>query len=81
MAETHTVKSPLPGIFYRRPSPEALPYVEEGQQVKAGQTIGLVEVMKSFHEVPADEEGVALRFLVEDEEPVQIGQDLLALGQ
>ena len=81
MAETHTVKSPLPGIFYRRPSPEALPYVEEGQQVKAGQTIGLVEVMKSFHEVPADEEGVALHFLVEDEEPVQIGQDLLALGQ
>ena len=81
MPETHTVKSPLPGIFYRRPSPEALPYVEEGQQVKAGQTIGLVEVMKSFHEVPADEEGVALRFLVEDEEPVQIGQDLLALGQ
>lgn len=81
MAETHTVKSPLPGIFYRRPSPEALPYVEEGQQVKAGQTIGLVEVMKSFHEVPADEEGVALRFLVQDEEPVQIGQDLLDLGQ
>ena len=81
MAETHTVKSPLPGIFYRRPSPEALPYVEEGQQVKAGQTIGLVEVMKSFHEVPADEAGVALRFLVEDEEPVQIGQGLLDLGQ
>jgi acetyl-CoA carboxylase biotin carboxyl carrier protein len=81
VAETHTVKSPLPGIFYRRPSPEALPYVEEGRQVKAGETIGLVEVMKSFHEVPADEAGVALRFLVEDEEPVQIGQDLLALGQ
>jgi biotin carboxyl carrier protein len=81
VAETHTVKSPLPGLFYRRPSPEALPYVEEGQQVKAGQTIGLVEVMKSFHEVPADEEGVALHFLVEDEEPVQIGQDLLEVGQ
>jgi acetyl-CoA carboxylase biotin carboxyl carrier protein len=81
VAETYTVKSPLPGIFYRRPSPEALPYVEEGQHVKAGQTIGLVEVMKSFHEVPADKAGVALRFLVEDEQPVQIGQDLLALGQ
>ena len=81
MAETHTVKSPLPGIFYRRPSPEALPYVEEGQHVKAGETIGLVEVMKSFHEVPADEAGVALRFLVEDEEPVQIGQGLLDLGK
>jgi biotin carboxyl carrier protein len=55
--------------------------VEEGQQVKVGATIGLVEVMKSFHEVPADEAGVALRFLVQDEEPVQIGQDLLELGQ
>ena len=79
MAETHTVKSPLPGIFYRRPSPEATPYVEEGQTVKAGEPIGLVEVMKSFHEVPADEAGVAIRFLVENEEPVQIGQDLLEL--
>ena len=77
MAEMHAVKSPLPGIFYRRPSPEALPYVEEGQHVKAGDTIGLVEVMKSFHEVPADEAGVALRFLVQDEEPVERGQDLL----
>ena len=81
MAETHTVKSPLPGIFYRRPSPDALPYVEEGQHLKVGETIGLVEVIKSFHEVPADKAGVALRFLVEDEEPVQIGQDLLELGQ
>jgi biotin carboxyl carrier protein len=80
-AETHTVKSPRRGIFYRRPSPEALPYVEEGQHLKVGETIGLVEVIKSFHEVPADKAGVALRFLVEDEEPVQIGQDLLELGQ
>ena len=79
MAETHTVKSPLPGIFYRHPSPEAPPYVEEGQTVKAGETIGLVEVMKSFHEVRADEAGVAVQFLVENEEPVQIGQDLLEL--
>ena len=79
MAETHTVKSPLPGIFYRRPSPEAPPYVEEGQNVKTGETIGLVEVMKSFHEVRADEAGVAVQFLVENEEPVQIGQDLLEL--
>ena len=81
VAETHTVKSPRPGMFYRRPSPEALPYVEEGQHLKAGQTIGLVEVMKSFHEVPADEAGIALRFLVEDEEPVQIGQGLLEVGR
>ena len=80
-AEAHTVKSPRRGIFYRRPSPEALPYVEEGQHLKVGETIGLVEVIKSFHEVPADKAGVALRFLVEDEEPVQIGQDLLEVGQ
>ncbi|MCY4085725.1 MAG: hypothetical protein OXG37_02270, partial [Actinomycetia bacterium] len=46
-----TVTTPYPGTFYRRPRPDAEPYVSEGQRISAGQVIGLVEVMKNFFEV------------------------------
>ena len=69
----------MPGTFYRRPDPESDPYVEEGDQVSAGETVGLIEVMKSFHEVKAEEEGTIARFLVENEEAVDAGQDLVEM--
>ena len=69
----------MPGTFYRRPDPESDPYVEEGEQVSAGDTVGLIEVMKSFHEVKAEEEGTIARFLVESEEAVDAGQDLVEI--
>lgn len=75
-----TIKSPYPGTFYRRPSPEADPYVSEGDRVAAGDVVGLVEIMKNFHEVTSDGEGVIVRFLVESEDLVEAGQDLIALG-
>lgn len=74
-----TVKSPMPGTFFRRPDPESPYYIEEGDSISAGDTIGLVEVMKSFHEIKAEEEGVASTFLVGNEEPVTAGQDILEL--
>ncbi len=74
------VKSPYPGIFYRRPNPDADPYVSEGDQVSAGDVIGLVEIMKTFQEVTSDEEGTAERFLAENEQLIEVGQDLLLLG-
>ncbi len=74
-----TIKSPIPGIFYRKPSPDAQPYVKEGDRIEPGTTIGLISVMKSFHEVKADRAGVIVRFLVENEEPVRVGQDLVLL--
>ena len=52
----------MPGTFYRRPDPESDPYFEEGDQVSAGDTVGLIEVMKSFHEVKAEEEGTIARY-------------------
>ena len=73
------ITCPLPGIFYRRPSPDAGPYVAEGQKVSAGDVIGLVEIMKSFHEVRAGDGGVLDRFLVGNEEAVEAGQDVAAL--
>jgi acetyl-CoA carboxylase biotin carboxyl carrier protein len=69
----------MPGTFYRRPDPESDLYAEEGDQVSAGDTVGLIEVMKSFHEVKAEEEGTIARFLVENEEAVDAGQDLVEM--
>lgn len=76
---THEVLSPLPGTFYRKPSPEAAPFVKEGDPVKVGDVVGLVEVMKMFNEVHADGVGTVVRFLVDDEAPVEAGQALLVV--
>ena len=73
------IKTPLPGTFYRRPSPDADPYVQEGDSVKAGDVVGLIEIMKTFHEIRSDADGVVARFLVENEELVDAGQDIIAL--
>jgi biotin carboxyl carrier protein len=76
-----TIKAPLPGTFYRRPDPGADPFVDEGDAVQAGDVIGLVEIMKNFHEVKAEEGGTVERFLVENEDTVEAGQDLAVLGE
>jgi biotin carboxyl carrier protein len=68
--------SPLPGTFYRRPAPDQPPYKAEGDPVAVGDVIGLIEVMKSFNEVKADEAGTLVRFTAENEDPVMAGQTL-----
>ena len=73
------VLSPLPGTFYRRPAPDQPPYKEDGDQVAAGDTVGLVEVMKSFHEVKADSGGRVVKFLIENEDAVMAGQAILEI--
>jgi acetyl-CoA carboxylase biotin carboxyl carrier protein len=79
MADATTIKAPVPGTFYRRPSPDEDPFANEGDRISSGQVIGLVEVMKSFNEVKADRDGVIASFLVENEDPVEAGQDIAAL--
>ena len=74
-----TIKSPMPGTFYRRPDPDSDVFVNEGDTVSPGDTVGLVEVMKSFHEIKAQEEGTVSRILVENEDPVAAGQDVVEL--
>ena len=73
------VLSPLPGTFYRKPAPDQPSYKEEGDQVAAGETIGLVEVMKSFHEIKTDIAGKVAKFLVDNEDPVMAGQPLVEI--
>lgn len=73
------IVSPLPGTFYRRPSPDKPAYKDEGDTVVSGDVIGLVEVMKTFYEVKADAAGRIVRFLVDNEDAVQAGQPLADL--
>ena len=71
--------SPLPGTFFRRPSPDKPSYKDEGSAVAVGDVVGLVEVMKTFYEVKAEAAGTVKRFLVENEAPVQAGDVLVEL--
>jgi biotin carboxyl carrier protein len=75
------VRAPTEGIFYRRPSPDQPPYVEEGSPVSTGTVLGLVEVMKCFNQVTyggpgLPHAGVVEKILVEDSSEVDFGQEL-----
>ncbi len=74
-----TIKSPMPGIFYRRPSPDADEFARPGDSVTAGQTVGLVEVMKNFSELKAKDVGTLKEYLLEDGDEVSVGQDVAVI--
>ena len=73
---TTEIMCPVPGVFYRSPSPEEDPFVAPGQTVSAKDVIGLVEVMKQFFPVEAGCDGELKEFLVENGEEVMAGQVL-----
>jgi acetyl-CoA carboxylase biotin carboxyl carrier protein len=70
----HEVQTPIPGVFYRRPSPDDDLFVDDGDAIETGTTIGLVEIMKNFQEVESEVAGTLVEFLVENEEEVTAGQ-------
>jgi acetyl-CoA carboxylase biotin carboxyl carrier protein len=70
----HEVLTPVPGTFYRRPDPDSDPFVADGAEVSAGETIGLVEIMKNFQEIEAEVGGTLVEFLVDNEDAVEAGQ-------
>ncbi|MHA7154796.1 acetyl-CoA carboxylase [Arthrobacter sp. TMN-50] len=69
--------SPLPGIFYRKPGPDKEPYATAGDRIEAGQTVGVVEIMKQFSEVRSDVSGILESFAIEDSGTVNPG-DVIA---
>ncbi|MCR9136682.1 MAG: acetyl-CoA carboxylase [Alphaproteobacteria bacterium] len=75
----HDIRSPLPGTFYRKPAPDQPTFKSEGDAVAKGDVIGLIEVMKSFHEITSDADGTVSAFAVDNEEPVMAGQVLVTL--
>ena len=76
----HSVKSPMVGTFYRAPSPQAGPFVEVGQSVKAGEVICIVEAMKMMNQIEADASGVIASIEVENGEPVEFDQPLFTIS-
>lgn len=76
-----TIKSPLVGTFYNAPSPGAKVFVQEGDTVKKGQVLGIIEAMKLMNEIEAEEDGVIEKILVSNETMVEYGQPLFVLGQ
>ncbi|MCO5092983.1 acetyl-CoA carboxylase biotin carboxyl carrier protein [Bosea sp. (in: a-proteobacteria)] len=78
-AHPGAVPSPMVGTAYRRPSPEAKPFVEVGSLVKQGERILLVEAMKTFNDIVAPRAGKVTAILVEDGQPVEYGEPLLVI--
>jgi acetyl-CoA carboxylase biotin carboxyl carrier protein len=74
-----TIKSPMVGTAYRRPSPDSKPFVEIGSVVKAGEKILLVEAMKTFNEIVAPRAGTVTALFVDDGQPVEYGAPLLVI--
>jgi acetyl-CoA carboxylase biotin carboxyl carrier protein len=75
----HAVTCPFVGTFYRAPSPEAEPYVREGDRVEKGQVICIVEAMKLMNEIEADVSGTIAAILVENGKTVEYGQPLFRI--
>lgn len=73
------VKSPMVGVIYASPEPNAAPYVSVGDTVSADQTLFLVEAMKTFNPVKAPRAGKVVKILVTDRTPVEYGEPLLIL--
>jgi acetyl-CoA carboxylase biotin carboxyl carrier protein len=78
-AHPGSVTSPMVGTAYRRPSPEAKPFVEIGQEVKVGERVLLVEAMKTFNDIVAPRAGKITAIMVEDGQPVEYGEPLLVI--
>jgi acetyl-CoA carboxylase biotin carboxyl carrier protein len=74
-----TITSPIVGTFYRSPSPEAAPFIEVGSKVNIGQVLCIVEAMKLMNEIESDTEGVVVKILVENGQPVEYGEPLFLI--
>ena len=73
------VTSPIVGTAYLAPEPGAKKFVEEGQKIKKGQTIMIIEAMKTMNHVPSTQDGIVSKVLVKDGDPVEFGQPLISL--
>ncbi|MCI3135668.1 acetyl-CoA carboxylase biotin carboxyl carrier protein, partial [Phenylobacterium aquaticum] len=74
------VKSPMVGTIYLQPQPEAPPFVKVGDSVTAGQTLMIVEAMKTMNPIPSPKAGKVIEILVNDGQPVEFGEPLIVIG-
>jgi acetyl-CoA carboxylase biotin carboxyl carrier protein len=73
------VASPMVGTAYRGPEPGARPFVEVGSQVKVGETLIIIEAMKTMNQIPTPRSGTVIQILVEDGQPVEYGEPLMII--
>ena len=80
-SEAHllTIEAPMVGTFYRSPSPDAQPFVRDGDRVKKGQVVCIIEAMKLMNEIESKVAGRVVKVLVENAQPVEYGQPLILL--
>lgn len=76
----HLVKAPMVGTFYASSTPDAPPFVKVGQQVKAGETLGIIEAMKMFNQIEADIDGTVKAILVENAQPVEFDEPMFVIA-
>lgn len=75
----NAVPAPMVGTAYLSPSPGAKPYIEVGQRVNEGQTILIIEAMKTMNQIPAPRSGIVTAILIEDSQPVEFGEPLVVI--
>jgi len=75
----HEIKSPMVGSYFASPSPDALPFVEIGSEVKAGDTLCIIEAMKIFNQIEADRAGTVKAIFKESGDPVEYGEALFII--
>ncbi len=73
------IKSPIVGTAYLSPEPGAKPFVSVGKKIKKGETLLIVEAMKTMNHVPTTKDGVVKKICVEDGQPVEFGQTIIIL--
>ena len=76
----HVVKAPMVGTFYASASPGTPAFVKVGQQVKAGETLGIIEAMKMFNQIEADVAGTVQAILVDNGQPVEFDQPMFVIA-
>lgn len=79
VASGHMVKSPMVGTFYRSSSPGAKAFVEVGDEIKAGETICIIEAMKILNEIEADKSGTVTKVMCDNGQAVEYGQPLFVI--
>ena len=75
-----SIDSPMVGIIYLTPKPSSPPFVKSGQKIKEGDTICLIEAMKTFNEIKSDKDGVVKSILIKNGEAVEFGQPLFEIS-
>ena len=80
LPDGHVLRSPMVGTFYASPNPESPPFVKVGQEVKAGDTLAIIEAMKMFNPIEADVSGTVTAVLASSGQPIEFDEPLFVIS-